>query len=90
MTLLALRGEIDVLNRELLLICAKRIEVAKQIARIKKAEQLPILDQEREAQLLEEIRAAAKQLGLSPAVMEELFSLLLSYTRLEMKLELGG
>jgi len=88
MTLKTLRTEIDAINHDLITLFAKRIAVAKEIARIKYSDQLPVLDEDREKELLKEVGKLAKAKGLSAAVIEEIFILLLAYSRLEMQLEI--
>ena len=62
--------------------------MAKKIAKVKKKENMPIQDEVREKLLLEEIRMMAKEKGLSPAIMEEIFALFINYSRLIMKMEI--
>lgn len=82
-----LRAQIDAMNRQLVELIGKRTEVARQIARIKKKEKLPILDTEREEGIKEEMRQLARQNALSATVIADMFDLLLGYTRLEMEIE---
>lgn len=86
MTLLdTLRLEIDGVNRELISLLGKRIRIAREIARLKRAADLPLLDAGREESILIEMRSLAKEHKLSPPVVEELFQMVLDYTRLEME-----
>ena len=85
MILSELREKIDTLNRELVSLIAKRMEIAREIARIKKQKKLPVFDEKREKAIQEEIQSMARSLGLSAPIMEEIFDLLLRYTRLEME-----
>jgi chorismate mutase len=82
-----LRKEIDTLNRELVELLGKRTEVARRIARIKKEGQLPILDADREQKIKDEMRHLARTSRISASFIEEIFDLLLEYTRLEMEME---
>jgi chorismate mutase len=82
-----LRKEIDALNRELVELLVKRTEVARKIARIKKEAQLPILDADREKKIKDEMRSLARAGRISASFIEEIFDLLLEYTRLEMEME---
>lgn len=84
MTLSNLRQQIDAINRELVLLLGKRLNIARAIARVKKEQALPVLDAEREASILLEITALAKQHQLCPHVIQEIFHILLNYTRSEM------
>jgi len=80
-----LRDQIDAIDAELVDLIAKRIEVARKIARIKKQEQLPILDGSREEAIKAKVRDLAKAEGISPHVMEEVLQLILDYSRIEME-----
>jgi chorismate mutase len=83
MSLSELREEIDGLNRQLVVLLGRRLKIAKEIARIKKKDGLPIFDPVREEKIKAEIRELARAEGLSVPVVEEIFTLLLEYTRLE-------
>lgn len=87
MTLQHLREEMDAINGQLVELIGKRTEVARAIARIKKRENLPILDPVRERAIQEEVRRLARANRVSVSVVEEIFRLLLDYTRLEMEME---
>jgi chorismate mutase len=87
MKLERLREEIDALNRELVDLLGKRTEVARKIARVKKEAELPVLDPDREQKIKEEMRRLARASRISASFIDELFDLLLEYTRLEMEME---
>lgn len=80
-----LRKKIDEINTQLVVLLGRRLEVAKEIAQIKKREQFPILDSNREDLIKEKIRNLAREQGLSAPVIEEIFQLVLDYTRMEME-----
>jgi chorismate mutase len=85
MMLSVLRDQIDQINQELVRLLSQRLQIARGIARLKKEQGLPILDAERESILLEQVRQFAKEQQLSPNIIEEIFHLVLDYTRLEME-----
>lgn len=85
MQLNELRSQIDTINSELVLLLGKRTEIAREIARIKKREQLPILDSSREDAIKIKVRGLAKEQKISASVMEEIIQIVLDYTRLEME-----
>ncbi len=85
MNLKELREQIDTINRKLISLLGVRMEIAREIARVKKRERLPVLDAKREDAIKAEIRMLAKEQGLSPTVMEEIFTIVMDYTRLEME-----
>jgi chorismate mutase / prephenate dehydrogenase len=84
MTLEELRMKIDAINRELIELFGKRLELTKEVARVKKEKNLPVLDESREALQYEALRKLAKDRGLSPMIIEEVFRLFIDYSRLEM------
>ncbi len=86
MQLKQLRDQIDQINSELVSLLGKRIEIAKEIARIKKRENLPILDSQREDKIKEKVRELAKKQGISPSIMEEIIQIILEYSRIEMEI----
>lgn len=90
MTLEELRKVIDQLNADIIALFAKRLDVAKEIAKVKKQNKLPVHDQDREEKQLLLLREMARKQGLSPAVIEEIFELFVEYSKLNMKLEMGN
>jgi chorismate mutase len=89
MSLESLRHKIDHLNGEIIALFSERLKVAKEIAKVKKEHDLPVHDPLREEQQLQLLRDLAKKHDLSPAVMEEIFSLFVAYSKLNMKMEMG-
>ena len=87
MNLDELRNRIDAYNQELVGLLGKRIETAREIARVKKQENLSILDTGREREIKDKMRQLARKNRISPAFIEDLFDLLLDYSRLEMEIE---
>ncbi len=85
MMLKTLREQMDKINRELIDLLGRRLEVAKEIARVKKRDQLPILDAEREKCIQEEVKSLAKERGLNTPMLEEIFTLIFDHTRMEME-----
>jgi len=51
-----LRVEIDQIDRQLVELFNKRMDIAAQVAEYKKANNLPVLDEKREAALLEKVQ----------------------------------
>ncbi len=89
MSLESLRHKIDNLNGEIIALFSERLKVAKEIAKVKKKHDLPVNDPLREEQQLELLRELSKKHDLSPAVIEEIFSLFVAYSKLNMKMEMG-
>lgn len=57
--LLELRNEIDELDRKIVPLLVTRMSVAAEVAEYKKANEMPILDKDREQALLEKIKGLA-------------------------------
>ena len=57
-TLAALRAEIDAIDRQLVALLGKRAACALQIGRVKEEAGLPVYQPAREAEVLENVRAA--------------------------------
>lgn len=60
--------------------------VTKEIAKVKQHETLPVDDWEREKLQKQMLRELAKQNNLSPAIIEEMFTMLMNYSKVEMKM----
>lgn len=86
MSLQELRGEIDSINREFVLLLAKRLSLSRKVAAIKKEQRLPVLDEARERLILEEMAALARQHNISSLIVQEIFQIILETSRLEMEL----
>lgn len=80
---------IDEINKEIIALFSRRLEITKQIARVKKEHELPVQDAAREEKQLLMLRTLAQKQGLSPAVIEEIFNLFVDYSKLNMKMEMG-
>jgi len=81
-----LRQEIDAINGQIVALFAKRLDVVRKIAEVKKMEAMPVDDPKREAEQLNILRKMARQHGVSAAVIEEIFSLFVDYSKLNMKM----
>jgi chorismate mutase len=90
MSLKELRDQIDAIDCDLLDLLKRRTELSKQVALVKKREQLPIWDLEREQSMMEKIRQSAQEYNLNPLVVEEIFSLVLAYSKQEMRRACGA
>jgi chorismate mutase len=84
-----LRKMIDETNDQIIALFSKRLEIAKEIAKIKKENKLPVYDPEREEKQRALLRILAQKHGLSAAVVEEIFQLFVEYSKLMMKMEMG-
>lgn len=67
------RAEINALNAEILNLLVRRVEVAKEIAGVKRRHGKPVVDPARERVVLEQARAQAQARGLDPDGAERVF-----------------
>lgn len=81
MSLDHLRKMIDLTNQEIILLLSKRMTIAKEIAKIKNELNLPVHAPEREKIQMESLRDFAEKNGLSPDVIEEIFTIIVNYTK---------
>lgn len=75
------RQRIDAVDRELLALVQKRMAIAEDVAAYKQQHGLPVLDEQREQQVIAERAARAAALGL-PEGSEDLFRTLIRMSRL--------
>jgi len=77
----ALRDRIDSTDEKIIYLIKKRMEIVKEIAKIKREKGLPILDPEREEDLYRRIRREAEKLGLDGSDTETIFREIVSVSR---------
>ncbi len=77
MELKKLRDRLTALDAELLGLIAERQHLSEEVAKAKRATGLPTRDFQREREVLLNARAAAANLGLSPALADQLLRLLI-------------
>jgi monofunctional chorismate mutase len=71
------REEIDDCDRQLVTILKKRFNIVKRIGEYKKANNIPIVDSEREKKVYEKVRGLADE-NLSPDVIEKIYRVIIS------------
>lgn len=76
-----LRGQIDLIDEELVALLARRFECARQMADLKKTKDLPVFDGEREAALFQRIADLAQQKGLRPAIAQAIYAEIIHQAR---------
>ena len=76
-TLDDLRRRVTEIDRQLISLVAERKAVSGEVARVKRATGYPTRDYERERDVILGVRATATELGVSPALAEELLRLLI-------------
>lgn len=79
-TLDSLRRQIDDLDRQIVELLARRLELARRIGAYKAAHGLPVLDEVREAQLIADRSRQSVLAGGHPC--DEIFRLILEQSRL--------
>lgn len=75
------RGRVDEITYELIRLIHQRDLVVKKITRAKKELDLPMLDSNREKQLVKKVRNMAKRQGVDPKLAEKITLLLISHSR---------
>lgn len=70
--LLSHRDKIDHIDRQLLMLIAQRLEVVKDVGRVKNKYGIPIYDPIREQAVIEEKRALAIEYGVPPDAIEDI------------------
>jgi chorismate mutase/prephenate dehydrogenase len=76
-TLDALRQRVTDIDRQLITLVAERKRVSGEVARVKRATGYPTRDFERERDVILGVRTIATELGVSPALAEDLLRLLI-------------
>jgi chorismate mutase/prephenate dehydrogenase len=76
-TLDDLRRRLNEIDRHLIELVAERKTISGEVARVKRATGHPTRDYEREREVILGVRATASELGVSPALAEELLRLLI-------------
>ena len=81
MDLRVLRSEIDEIDRELVRLFKKRMEISQKVALYKKEKDIPVLDKGREAEKLAEVSSLAGEEMKKPTIL--LFERILELSRKE-------
>lgn len=79
-TLASLRTEIDRVDDELLDVLSRRMELSREIGKVKRAEGMRIVQEQRYAELLECKLSEGEKLGLPAEFLRRLFALIHSYS----------
>ncbi|MDB6353038.1 chorismate mutase [Trichococcus sp. K1Tr] len=74
------RAEIDAIDQELVKLFERRMDAVTEIARIKKENELPILDQSREDKVLDKVRGLTENKAYEDSV-EDIFRSLMTITK---------
>jgi chorismate mutase len=76
-----LREEINGIDEDIIKLLSARMEVAKKIAALKKAQGIQIEDKERESQLFLEIQRKARNNLIDEDFVSEVFGLIVSHSK---------
>lgn len=86
----SLRDDIDRIDRELLKLIFRRLSNSIDIGRMKTARGLPLESPDREAELIDEARADAAEIGLDPDYIEDVMQVVLRHSKAAQKRATGG
>ncbi len=81
MNLEGLRGELDKVNKEIVILLSKRMELVKNVAEFKMVNAVQVYDAERENEIFAKVRETALENGLEPDFAEGLFRKIIKYMR---------
>jgi len=76
-----LREGIDKIDEDILIALRRRSSLAQKIGEYKKQNQLPVKDEEREIQLLNDLRLKAEKLQLDPEIILNIWKLMINEAR---------
>ena len=76
-----LRVDIEAVDRDLIKLIARRMELARQVGAVKRAAELPALDPDREAAVLSRVGEFAREQGASEEDVRELFRHIIDMSR---------
>jgi chorismate mutase/prephenate dehydrogenase len=86
-----LRDQLDAVDRQVLELLARRMQIVSAVARYKRAENIGIRDARREEQVLAARRQLARELGLDPESIESIYrQILLSSRDYQAAMNLAG
>jgi chorismate mutase/prephenate dehydratase len=81
--LLSLRAEINKIDKKILELIKRRIEISKKIGKIKKKLNLPIYDPVREREIYNKVCDYANKNGLNSIIVKDIFSKILELSKIE-------
>jgi aspartate aminotransferase len=76
----ALRLKINEITIEILLLVKKRLEIAREIGKVKALKGIQIKDEDAEKRLLSNVQKTCEDLNIFPELGEELTKLLIKYS----------
>lgn len=82
-----IRQEIDKIDDEIINLLSKRKDLVREIAKIKKESNKPVLDKKREQEIIERLKTKAKEQGLDESFINSIFEIILKNSRNEQERE---
>ena len=76
-----IRKEIDKTDDEIISLLSKRNDLIKEIAKIKKELNKPVLDEKREKEIIERLKTTAKEKGLDESLIDSIFKIIMKNSR---------
>ena len=83
MSLEGLRKNIDSIDNKIIELLAKRKELIKEIASIKKEQKKPIIDEEREQKIIGRLKKLSKEKNLDDKFIASLYKIIIENSREE-------
>jgi chorismate mutase len=77
MTVETIRKEINQIDRQIISIIGRRQHLAAKLAQVKQREGLPIRDEKRRSEVLEEVFTLAVEQQIDPIYVQKIFELLM-------------
>ena len=78
-----LRKEIDSIDNSIIQLLSKRKGIVKKIAGIKKQENTPVIDKEREQEIIHRLKKLAEENGLDENFIESIYEIIINNSRNE-------
>ena len=75
-----LRKEIDIIDKQLVELIAKRIEVVKKIGIFKRQNNLQVVDEDRFNKVLEKVKHIALKKSISTNFIDEIYNIIHKYS----------
>lgn len=72
-----LRSQIDIADQQWLAVLAKRFAITQQVGELKSANNMPLVDPDREARQMTHIAKLAKESGVNPKLAQDILRLII-------------
>lgn len=76
-----LRDQVDIIDRELITLLAKRFDATNKIGVIKSRKKIHVLDEDRWALVIRDRLSRAEQFGLSESMIDEIWNTIHKYSQ---------